>query len=124
MEDQKPAPVKKPKPTTQERLDKLLKREAALKQSIANNKAKISKENRSKDTRKKILIGALMMSDHIDLKAKNWLNGLLNGYLTSNRDRALFDLELFPTVSDDQLPPVIEEVKSTEQNRILRPYKP
>lgn len=106
MEEQKPTPVKKPKLTTQERLDKLLKREVALKQSIANNKAKISKEERSKDTRKKILIGALMMSDHVDEDAKNWIERLLNSYLTSDRDRTLFELEL--------LPAVIEEVQATE----------
>lgn len=79
-----------------ERLANAEKRVQSLKAKKADLEAKQRKReaesNRAADTRRKILIGAYVLSgtspEHDAVIAG------LDGYLTEDRDRALFDLEL------------------------------
>lgn len=60
--------------------------------------ARLSKEQRARDTRRKILIGALVL-DRIERQPERYLNGRLDewlraelpGFLTRDNDRQLFD---------------------------------
>lgn len=60
--------------------------------------ARLGKEQRARDTRRKILIGALVL-DRIERQPERYLNGRLDewlkaelpGFLTRDNDRQLFD---------------------------------
>lgn len=79
--------------TSQEKLEELQKREAQIKAQIQAIKQRESKAERTKDTRRKILIGGAILAK---VKRGEWhqsqLNDLLNAELKSDRDRELFDL--------------------------------
>jgi large subunit ribosomal protein L7/L12 len=79
-------------------LEEKLKQERAKKQKIEARKRAIeSKAHRVADTRKKILVGALMF-DRMDKneETKTKVLGQLAQYLTRDDDRALFDLPPLP----------------------------
>nr|WP_176024263.1 mobilization protein C [Brucella pseudintermedia] len=74
-------------------------RERQIQARIKALQAKGASENRKKDTRRKILIGGAVLAK---VKRGDWLYqqmvDLVNDVLTSDRDRALFDLPPRPSV--------------------------
>lgn len=81
--------------TTKDKLADLMKKEAELKAQIQAIKARESEEERKRDTRRKILIGGVVLSK---VKRGEWnqekLQALLNNELKADRDRELFGLPL------------------------------
>lgn len=75
-------------------LETKLKQAKAMKQKIdARKRAEASKVQRAQDTRRKILIGALVMkSMESDNETNQRMLARLDKYLTSENDRALFAL--------------------------------
>ena len=74
------------------KLEQLLKKQEELKAQIRKEKNKISQAERKQDTRRKILLGALM----IDMMKKGELDEKkimkhLDSFLTKDIDRKLFD---------------------------------
>ena len=77
------------------KLEQLLRKQEELKAQIRKEKNKLDQAERKKDTRRKILLGALMM----DMMKKGELDEKkilkrLDGFLSRNTDRQLFDLTL------------------------------
>ena len=75
------------------KLDDLLKKREQLNAQIHQEKNKQSQQKRKEDTRRKILLGSLMM----DMMKKGELDEKkimkrLSGFLTKDIDRQLFDL--------------------------------
>ena len=65
----------------------------AQKQAIeAREKKKISEQQRKEETRKKILIGSMMLKKMEDEAEKIKILAELNKYLTEERDRKLFNM--------------------------------
>ena len=65
----------------------------AQKQAIeAREKKKISEQQRKEETRKKILIGSMMLKKMEDEAEKIKILADLNEYLTEDRDRKLFNM--------------------------------
>lgn len=81
--------------TTKDKLADLMKKEAELKAQIQAIKARESEDERKRDTRRKILIGGVVLSK---VKRGEWnqekLQALLNNELKADRDRELFGLPL------------------------------
>ena len=77
------------------RLEQLLKKQEELKAQIRKEKNKLSQQERKKDTRRKILLGALMMNmiKKGELDEQKILKRL-DGFLTKDIDRQLFDLSV------------------------------
>ncbi len=77
------------------RLDDLLKKREQLNAQIHQEKNKQSQQKRKEDTRRKILMGSLMMEmmKKGELDEKKILKRL-DGFLTKEMDRKLFDLML------------------------------
>ncbi|MGG6322010.1 hypothetical protein [Vibrio cholerae] len=74
-------------------LEKLLEKEKQLKAKIQAAKSRESEKQRKLDTRRKILIGAMVldgMKNSEEYEAKIRQN--LDKYLTKNKDRVLFGL--------------------------------
>jgi septal ring factor EnvC (AmiA/AmiB activator) len=77
----------------EEQLQKLLERKKELEQKIRSIKNRMKAEERKKDTRRKILVGAAVLSAaERDPKFRQWLMNLLDRSLTRPQDRELFDL--------------------------------
>lgn len=78
------------KKTLEQRIAQLEARKKVL-------KVRLSKEARAKDTRRKILLGALILdrvengSDEISSRLADWLRRELPGFLTRDIDKSLFD---------------------------------
>ena len=77
------------------KLEQLLKKQEELKAQIRKEKNKLSQVERKKDTRRKILLGALMM----DMMKKGELDEKkilkrLDSFLTKDTDRKLFDFSI------------------------------
>ncbi len=77
------------------KLEQLLRKQEELKAQIRKEKNKLDQAERKKDTRRKILLGALMM----DMMKKGELDEKkimkrLDGFLSRNTDRQLFDFPL------------------------------
>lgn len=71
-------------------------------------KARLTKQERAKDTRRKILLGALVLN-RIETGAgpfsqdlKQWVRDELPGFLTRQTDHELFDDLIVGTNTDDQ----------------------
>lgn len=81
-------------------IEKLLEQKKQLENKIKTVKAKEAAKKRKIDTRKKVLLGATMMTA-VHNKDVEWhhLKALLNKYLIKDKDRVLFDL---PTLPKDQ----------------------
>ena len=75
------------------KLDELLKKREQLNAQIAKERNKVSSQQRKEDTRRKILLGALMMEmmKKGELDEKKIMNKL-DGFLTKDIDRKLFGL--------------------------------
>jgi len=85
-----------------EKLERLLKQQEQLKAQIAAIQAREKEEERKKDTRRKILLGGILLAK---VKRGEWpqakLVDLLDRELKEERDRVLFDL-----------PPLIKDASS------------
>lgn len=76
------------------RIEKLEQREAALERQLQITRSKIKTEERKKDTRRKILIGAMVLAKAQQSPMEwNDLVRELDRYLSAARDRQLFGLE-------------------------------
>ena len=81
--------------------------------------ARLGKQDRAKDTRRKILLGALMLhrlethgdSDFVQALA-DWLRRELPGFLTREDDKALF-ADLLTVVPASSTPPHLPATSST-----------
>lgn len=80
-----------PRKTIEQRL-------AELEAQTKTLKARLSKQERAKDTRRKILLGALVLhrlddngNEEFSRRLTNWLRTELPGFLTRDIDRALFE---------------------------------
>ena len=70
-----------------------LKQLKAQKQAIeAREKAKQKEQDRKDDTRRKILLGSMLLKDMENEEKKTKILADLNEYLTEDRDRKLFGL--------------------------------
>ncbi len=80
--------------SNEERLENLRKKKAALDAEVNRLQAKKRVADRKADTRRKILLGAVVMQEMVSNPGKIgvWANELLAERLTKPRDRALFDL--------------------------------
>lgn len=78
--------------TPQEQREKLLKQKQHLENRLKALDAKQTLQERKGDTRRKILVGAIVLH-HAKLKPdfKKWLAGELNRSLDKPHDRALFE---------------------------------
>lgn len=81
--------------TREEKLKKLEERQDQLRAQIQKLKAREATEERKRDTRRKVVLGAVLLEM---VKSGEWseekLRGLLDRKLTRPRDRELFDLAL------------------------------
>jgi len=77
-----------------EALEAKLKQAKAHKRALeARQKATVTKAERALDTRKKILLGAMLANEmERSQEAKNNILGRLNGFLKSDKDREIFGL--------------------------------
>lgn len=79
----------------EEKLRKLEERQSQLKAKIQKIKAREATEERKLDTRKKVVLGAVLLEM---VKSGEWseekLHGLLDRKLTRTRDRELFGLSV------------------------------
>jgi hypothetical protein len=91
------------RPTNSERLENLRKRRAVLDAELNRLEARERTEKRKQDTRRKILLGAVVMQE-MEAKPDDigvWANKLLADRLTKDRDRALFGLQPCQTPSQE-----------------------
>lgn len=72
-----------------EKLNQLKSQKQAIE---AREKKKISEQQRKEETRKKILIGSMMLKKMEDEAEKIKILAELNKYLTEDRDRKLFNM--------------------------------
>jgi len=69
---------------------------AQLEAQRKNLQSKLGKQERARDTRRKVLLGALVLhrlekgQDEFSKKLADWLNRELPGFLTREDDKALF----------------------------------
>ena len=77
-----------------ERIEKMEQQQAALERRLQTARSKVKEEERKRDTRRKILIGAMVLAK-AQQSTKEWdsLVRELDRYLTTGRDRQLFGLE-------------------------------
>jgi len=79
----------------QQKLDELREKEAQLKARIQKEKAKLATDERKRDTRRKIIAGALALEhaeQNPDSEFATVLHRLLSRHVDRDQDRALFDL--------------------------------
>lgn len=85
--------------TIEQRLAELDARRASL-------KARLSKQERARDTRRKVLLGALVLNrlehghDDVSRGLGDWLRRELPAFLTRDMDKELFDDLLKPPAAD------------------------
>lgn len=113
------------------RLEQLLKKQEELKAQIKKEKNKLDQAERKKDTRRKILLGALMMEmmKKGELDEKKIMKQL-DGFLTRDTDRQLFDLDLIksqnqPTLKTENLENysvqvILEEYPESQKIPVLK----
>jgi protein subunit release factor B len=81
------------RPSTLDRIENLRARRAQLDAELSRLEAKTRSENRKMDTRRKILIGAIIMQEmEDDPEVDAHVKGLLEKRLSKPRDRSLFNL--------------------------------
>ncbi|MEZ8023617.1 MULTISPECIES: hypothetical protein [Vibrio] len=76
------------------KLEKLKRKQEQLKEQIQKEAQRVKAQNRKNDTRRKILLGTMVldrMSKNDEYKQKILL--MLDSYLKNERDRLLFSLE-------------------------------
>ena len=101
------------------RLEELLKKREQLNAQIQKARSRESAQKRKEDTRRKILLGALMMQmmEKGELERDKILKKL-DGFLTRDIDRKLFDLPLKEKKESAELTDEVErEVDSARTKR-------
>ncbi len=94
------------------RLEQLLKKREELSAQIQKLQAREAIQNRKEDTKRKILLGTLVMEMMFKEKLdRDKLMKQLDGFLTLDLDRELFEL------------PVLEERKTSETTGKSKPAK-
>ena len=99
-----------------EKLVRLREKQKKISAQIKREESRLNAQKRKDDTRRKILVGAAILDKaKRDKQYGKWLEGVLDGFLERDDDRALFDLpprkeetKKAPPVSDDgdpQIPP-------------------
>lgn len=74
-------------------IGKLEQRKNALERRLLIARTRLKNEERKKDTRRKILVGAMLLAKALeDQEAQSALIRQLDNYLTTQRDRELFGL--------------------------------
>ena len=98
------------------KLEQLLRKQEELKAQIRQEKNKLDQAERKKDTRRKILLGALMMDmmKKGELDEKNIMKKL-DSFLTRDTDRKLFDLD-----SIKELPQSTSTLKKSEKSSTVK----
>ncbi len=84
---------------TTDKLKKLKEQQEKLKARIQREKNRISDQERKKDTRRKIIAGALALThadQHPQSSFAKQLRQLINEHVAKDTDRALFDLDPLP----------------------------
>jgi len=81
------------------RIDKLEQRKAQIEAQLKAARARDKTQKRKDDTRRKIIAGALAL-EHAEKNPNGefarTILGLIQQYVTSDKDRALFDLDHLP----------------------------
>jgi hypothetical protein len=76
------------------RLAKLEEQQKELADKIKQERAKLKKEERQRDTKRKTILGALMLDHYTENPdVKKWVDALLENNLVGNDNRVLFGLE-------------------------------
>lgn len=84
-----------------DRLAKLEQQRQQIHDSIRREKLKLAGEERKKDTRRKILIGSIILNEiKNDSALQERIQKLLDAKLSRDDDRALFDLKPLPEKSN------------------------
>ena len=78
--------------TKLKKLDALKKKQAQLKAQIQNLEAAEKSREKKRDTRRKILVGAYYLDKAVKDDRFDEITRLMDGYLTRQSDRELFDL--------------------------------
>jgi predicted nucleic acid-binding Zn-ribbon protein len=92
-------------PTPTDKLKKLKEQQAKLKAKIQLEKNRISSQERKKDTRRKIITGALALThadQHPQSDFAKQLNALIAEHVTKDQDRALFGLDPLPETPEGE----------------------
>ena len=86
---------------TGDKLARLREKQKALAEQIRREESRRNAEERKKDTRRKVLVGAAILHKASnDKQYETWLiNNLLSGFLTRDDDRALFGLPPLPSAA-------------------------
>lgn len=86
------------RPKNQERIETLRSRRAQIDAELLRLEAKAKAEDRKTDTRRKILIGAVVMQE-MEKRPDfaTWMRKLIGQRLTRSRDRALFGMGPIPS---------------------------
>lgn len=105
------------------RLQKLQQQQEALKAKIRREEQKLKTAQRKDDTRRKILIGALVLkATETDPQLKTRLDQLLRS-LKRNDERALFNLPPLPeTQTDTATTATATEKENQEQSKIKKSF--
>lgn len=81
-------------PANEKRIENLQAKKAQIEAELARLRARSRTENRKALTRKKILLGAIVMQEmEARPEIDDWIRKLLHERLTKNRDRELFGLK-------------------------------
>ena len=87
-----PVPKKKPRQTSEEKIAALELKQNQLAERIKDEKAKIAKQSRKDDTRRKIVAGALALEHMtLDENFRYQMQDLIRNHV-KEKDRHLFDL--------------------------------
>lgn len=74
-------------------IEKLEQQKNALERRLQMARTRLKNEERKKETRRKILVGAMLLTKaEEDLETRSALTRQLDSYLTAPRDRELFGL--------------------------------
>lgn len=88
--------------TIQERLEAERKKLEEQKAKVARLQAKTRESERKRNTRRKVLAGALLLERvQTNPQIKEWFETELEGFLTRESDRKLFGLEPKPSQTTD-----------------------
>lgn len=94
-----------------EKLQKLMEKKQKIQKQLNAIMARENKQKRKDDTRKKILIGSVVLAESkINEKTAEWLQKILDKRITKDADRKLFDLPVKETLES-----MMEKV--TDENR-------
>ena len=101
--------------TDNSKIDKIQQQIQALKEQLKKEKSKQNARQRKIDTRKKILLGAMLMHwvDTGQFDSADLLKGL-DKFLVRNIDRTLFDL---PQISDSTQPTKIHKTQTVNNTK-------